>query len=315
MIKTETKSVQPIQDKKIKINRRHRKLAVNEIVFICVMLAIPIIQFCVFWLSVNVRSILMAFQLPSGEWSLKTFEQVFLDFRTNTGVSLGVSIRNSIIYWLQGVLIIPFNLYITYFLYKKIKGYRLWQIMMYLPNMIGALVIVTAFKSFIEPTGPLGVLLKGWGVNPVPEFLQNSDTALITILLYSTWMGWASNLLLLGGALARIPVEVLEAARIDGVGPFRELIYLIFPLVWPTISTLLILSLTTIFATGSNILLFTGGAYGTSSIGYWMFHKVYFAGQSAYNQVSAAGLIFTCIGVPIILGVRKIIEKIPTVEY
>ena len=114
---------------------------------------------------------------------------------------------------------IPFNLYITYFLYKKIRGYRLWQVMMYQPGMIGSLVVVTAFKKFIEPNGPLGTLLKFRGVNPVPEFLQNSDTVFITILLYSLWMGWISNLLLLGGALARISVEILEAARLNGVGP------------------------------------------------------------------------------------------------
>lgn len=314
-IKTEIRNFRSARKERRRSTVREKKLAPNEIVFISIMLVVPIIQFCVFWLSVNIRSVLMAFQLPSGEWSMNTFKQVFLDFRTNTGVSLGISIRNSIIFWLQGVLMIPFNLYITYFLYKKIRGYRLWQVMMYLPGMIGSLVVVTAFKKFIEPNGPVGTLLKLRGVNPVPEFLQNSDTAFITILLYSCWMGWASNLLLLGGALARIPVEILEAARIDGVGPMRELIYVIFPLVWPTVSTLLILGLTSIFSVGGNILLFTGGAYGTSTIGYWMFHKVYYAGPSAYNQVSAAGLIFTAIGVPVILGVRKIIEKIPTVEY
>ena len=42
---------------------REKKLAVNEKVFICVMLSVPIVQFCIFWLSVNIRSVLMAFQL------------------------------------------------------------------------------------------------------------------------------------------------------------------------------------------------------------------------------------------------------------
>ena len=38
-------------------------------------------------------------------------------------------------------------------------------------------------------------------------------------------------------------------------------------------------------------------------------------GESAYNQVAATGLLFTLIGVPIILLARWLIEKIPVVEY
>ena len=34
-----------------------------------------------------------------------------------------------------------------------------------------------------------------------------------------------------------------------------------------------------------------------------------------YNIVSAAGLVFTCIGVPFILLVRKLVEKVPSAEY
>lgn len=122
-------------------------------------------------------------------------------------------------------------------------------------------------------------------------------------------------MLLLSGALARIPVEVLESARLDGIGTGRELVSMIVPLVWPTMSTILILNMTGLFGASGPILLFTKGQWGTSTIGYWIFDKVAFVGISAYNEVAAAGLIFTAIGVPIIMFFKWLLERIPAVEY
>ena len=165
------------------------------------------------------------------------------------------------------------------------------------------------------PMGPLGVMLSNMGVNPVPEFLANSDYATWTIMFYTIWVGWGGHMLLLGGALARIPLEVIESARLEGITPGRELIQIVLPMIWPTLSTLLILQMTGLFSAGGPVLLFTRGAYDTATLGYWIFAKVKFNGASAYNQVSAAGLIFTAIGVPVILFVRWLIERVPSIEY
>ena len=122
-------------------------------------------------------------------------------------------------------------------------------------------------------------------------------------------------MLLFGGAFARIPTELIEAAKLDGITPVKEFIYLILPLVWSTLSTLLILNMTGLFAASGPILLFTKGAYRTTTIGYWIFDKVKYVGVSAYNEVAAAGLVFSAIGVPVIMFFKWLLERIPTVEY
>lgn len=122
-------------------------------------------------------------------------------------------------------------------------------------------------------------------------------------------------MLLLGGALARVPTEILESARVDGISTPREIVSMVLPLIWPTISTLLILQCTGIFSAGGPILLFTKGQYKTSTIGYWIFDKVAYQGASAYNEVAAVGLLFTVVGVPIIMFIRWLIERIPVAEY
>ena len=113
--------------------------------------------------------------------------------------------------------------------------------------------------------------------------------------------------------MSRIPVSLIESAKLDGCSFVREISDIILPLIFPTISTLLVLNCTSIFSASGPILLFTQGKYKTTTIGYWIFDMVYT--YNSYNMVSAAGLFFTCIGVPFILLVRWLIDKVPAADY
>lgn len=283
-------------------------------IFITVMLALPVLHWIIFWFVVNINSILMAFQIPTGDWSLETMVIVFRSLSAGDS-DLRIAIQNTFIYFAKDVIMLFFQLIIAYFFYKKIAGYKAFRILFYIPSIISGVAVANMFANFITPSGPVGIILSKLGVNPVPEFLADSAYATKTILLYTIWLGWGGNMLLFGGAFARIPTELIEAAKLDGITAFKEFIYLILPLVWSTLSTLLILNMTGLFAASGPILLFTRGAYRTTTIGYWIFDKVKYVGVSAYNEVAAAGLVFSCIGVPIIMFFKWLMERIPAVEY
>lgn len=279
-------------------------------IFIVSILILPVTYFLIFWLYANLQSFMMAFQLPTGEWSLVTMKSVFDNFKQKDS-NIWISVRNTSLYFVKDLLLMPFHVVIAYFLFRKVRGYKVFQVILYLPAMVSGVVVVTAFKAFVSPD-----MLRSLGFEAL-ELLNRSDTATPTILIYSIWLGWAGNMLLLGGAMARIPVEVLESARLDGINTPREIVYMIFPLLWNTLSTFLILQLTGIFGAGGPILLFANGNPNQkiSTIGYWIFEKIKYTGASAYNEVSATGLVFTVVGVPIILFLRRLIEKVPTVDY
>lgn len=309
---------QPIVDAKYekmvkKASKMHLKTM--DIVFIVVMLAGPLAYFCVFWVFVNVDSILMAFKTAQGAWSLDNLKMVLLDIFVNGGSDLGIAIRNTLLYFFSGVIVLPFHLLIAYFLFRRVAGGKVIQVILYLPSIMSGVAIVAAFQNFINPDGPLGIIYSGLFGGELPVLLADARYATLTILFYTLWLGWGGDMLLLGGALARVPLEIFESARLDGIGTFGEIFKMVLPLVWPTMSTLLILQMTGLFSASGPILLFTGGQYQTTTIAFWIFAKVKYEGASAYNNVAAAGLVFTCIGVPIILGVKKLIELVPTVEY
>ena len=283
-------------------------------VFICVILAIPVIHWLIFFLYVNFSSILLAFKLPNGAWSLETLKAVFMELGERDS-DLGIAFKNTMVYFAKDVLMLFWQLIIAYLFYKKIAGYKFFRIVFYIPAIVSAVTMVTMFSAIVGTGGVVNQFFEkvGW---EYPKLLRDSDYATKTIMFFTIWIGWGGEMLVLGGAFERIPVEVLEAAKLDGVSPVRELVSLIVPMIWPTISTILILYTTGLFNASGPIFLFgTLGEYETWTLSYWIFHKVLFGGSGQYNSVAALGLIFTCIGVPIVMLIRWLLEKVPAVEY
>lgn len=157
------------------LNRRSR-IRKLDVIFIVVMLAVPVVHWLVFWLGVNINSILLAFQIPTGDWSLLSMQTVLREF-SNFGSDLSVAVKNTLIYFCKDLLMLPFQLLIAYFLFRKIKGYKAFQIVFYLPAIVSGVAVANMFSNFIAPSGPFGLILKSFGVDPVPEFLANSDYA------------------------------------------------------------------------------------------------------------------------------------------
>ena len=81
------------------------------------------------------------------------------------------------------------------------------------------------------------------------------------------------------------------------------------PMVWPTLTTLIVFTFVGIFTASGPILLFTKGQYDTVTISYWILSVVMNpAGDARY--ASAVGLIFTLVALPIVLLVKWGMEKL-----
>ena len=294
----------------------------NQNIFLFCILLIPALNWLVFWLYVNISSFVLAFQTNTGEWSLINFTLFWDQLTSPYGETIGAGLLNTFAYFGLNLLVIfPLTLIISYFIYKRIAGYKAFRIIFFLPAIISGIVLVSVYTNMISPTGPIGALLKKMGVNmPEEGFLLNPDTATPAILIYCLWTGFTTNMIIISSAMSRVPVEVLESARLDGCSAFKELIFLILPMIWSSVSTLVIFLLTGIFNASGPILLFhPDGGFNTMTLSFWIYQQVYgggaYGGTGNYGLVSCTGLIFTCIGVPIILFVRRMIEKIPAVEY
>lgn len=310
--------------KKIAIERMPKTFRKGSSIFIITLLIIPIVWFVVFYLAVNFNSILMAFKTLDGideggkkifVFGLDNFRQLFMEIDTPNS-NIRIALVNTLKYFgLNFFIITPLTYVISYFLYKKIRGYKFFRVLFYAPSILSGVVMVILYKNLISGYGPLYTLfLDVFGVE-LPAFLTNPEYATKMILVYCLWTGFGVNIVLYQGALSRVPNEIIEAGKIDGAPWYTELFKILTPLVWSTISTTLILAMTGMFTASGPILLFgTNGAYETMTIDYYIFSQVYDSG--VFNYPAAVGIFFTIYSLPIVFGFRYVMNKLdPKVEY
>ena len=188
-----------------------KKVNVKRGVFIVGMLSIAIANFLVFWLYVNFSSIMMAFTLPLDEaFTLENFAQFFREVGRGGGVILQ-ALKNTLIFFASTMcVLLPLSVIFSYFLFKKVAGYKFYRVVFFLPSIISSVVLATMYSQMFSLNGPVNLLLeKLFGMDPV-RFLRDSRYALWTLVLYNVWSGFGSSLILFNGAMARIPEYILE---------------------------------------------------------------------------------------------------------
>ena len=302
--------------KKKKGNSLQRKL------FILALVIVPLLQFCIFYIYVNFNSIIMAFQTIEGGkaiWSMKNFNMLFKEIG-KSGSIFWESLGNTGIFFSQGFITSMITGFIiSYFLYTEIPGAKIFRILLFLPSLISSVVIVQLFSMVVSYEGPIAWLIQQFkGLSDRPVLLGDPDYALTTLVSYNVWFGIAGNMVLYLGAMNRIPKDVLEYGKLDGVGWIRELFQIVLPLLWPTMITFITIQFTGIFSASGPIFLFTQGKYNTYTISYWLFEKIYQqpVNSPGLNYGSAIGLFFTIVALPIVFGVRGILNKVQeAVEY
>jgi len=288
----------------------------NEIIFIIGMLIIPVLHFLVFWLYVNIDSILIAFQgveIRTGRiyYTIENFEHVFQLLQTSDS-QLWQAITNTLITWsFTTLFMFPLSIFWAYFIYKRIILGNFFRVMFYIPSIINAVALAAIYHYLLASGGPVGLLYQALYPNEyVPAFFIEVEYAMKVILLYVFWTGFGGNLILLNGAMGRISKEMVESAMIDGIGMWRELYNFILPLSWPTLSTLIIFSFTGLFTSSGPVLLLTKGQGKTYTLSYWIYEIVYGQKSGLPNIAAAMGLFFTAIGLPIVLIARHFINKV-----
>lgn len=280
----------------------------------------PIVSFFVFYVGINLSSILLAFQktqFTGGKevtsWTLQNFVSVFKAFGNVDG-DFFIALKNTAILWTVDLLMIIPVFLIAYGFSKNMPGSKFFRIMLYIPSIISATAFGVMITSILQANvGALPVIFKKIGIN-LPPLLTSYEHAYPTVIGYCVWAGFYANNLIFEGAIRRIPKEVVEAAQLDGASKFQEITRITLPMVWGTLSTILIIKVSQIFTITGPILTLTNGAYNTQTLNFWFYKSV--AVDGSYNMPAAGGIVLTLAALPIVFGFRAIMNRINTdVEY
>lgn len=313
-------------------NRRFWTEKTRRLVFVWGVLAIPIIQFCIFYIAVNIESILLAFQYYDTDKTSPTYkEYVFFNFgklftnfsnfidKVKNDPTLVTYTLNSVWLYLLGYATLPITLFFSFFIVKKLRFAGVFQVILFLPAVLSSVVEVTMFSYIVEEVIP-ELLHITMGIEKGKSYLLREDCAFWLMWFFGFWTGFGSNILIYCGTMSRVPESLVESAKLDGISLFGELIHIYFPLIFPTIATLLLLGVAKFLMTGNAAFTFyeSDAPESARTLAYYFYIQV--VGSKAafknYPEVSAASLLITFIGVPVALIMRYVVNKfIPPVEY
>lgn len=298
------------------MNTRKKK-PINKIrvAFIICCCALPVINWLVFYVYANLSSFVMAFTNKDGVISVDNFIRFFKEFQ-NPVSDIRIAVKNTFLTF--GIIFVsfPLKVLVSYFIYKKIPGAAIYRILFFLPSIIFSVALSLIFQKIIGVNGFVAEAVQSaLDLNQPPELLADSRFANTTVLLHMMWLNFPGDLIIWGGTFARIPEDVLESARIDGVNWWKEFTHITVPLVWPTVALQMVLLFCGIFGASGAVFLLTRGEYGTMTLSAWMYLQLFnLSGNqytsNAYNYLSAVGFVLTVIAITISLVIRKWTDKV-----
>lgn len=312
------------------IKRKNKKKKhASDIVFICVMLAIPVLHFCLFWLYINIDTVFLSFQRfdsDTGNWLWaggQNYAALWREF-VKEGSVLPRAVLNSFSVFLwNDFVIVPISIFCAFILYKKMPLGGAFKVIFFLPSIISVVVLTLAYSFMFDVSlGFLPALLKNLGLGesvPFDGYFGDPRYAWWMILIYGLWSGIGYNIVLVSGAMARVPEEIIEAGKLDGLSAMKELIHVTIPLIGSTVGTLLLLGTTVIFTYFLQPQLLLGGSadvVGGYTIALYIVLNVKSAGTAQMAMGATIGVICALVGTPIVFLCRKAIDKtLPAYEY
>jgi raffinose/stachyose/melibiose transport system permease protein len=229
-----------------------------------------------------------AFYYSLTEWSglgaaefvgLENFRELILEDRTYRQ-----AIRNNLV-WLSFFVTVPFILaLLTAGMLAQIRrGSMFYRTSLFIPYILPSVIVAAIWRNLLSPTVGIGGQLARAGIPGLDiAFLGNTKTALFAIAFVDNWHFWGFLMVLFLAAMQGIPVDLYDAAKIDGANRWQEFWNVTVPGIRPTLAFMLMMVAVWSFLVFEYVWLLTqGGPAGASEVLGTMIYK------QAFNRFEA----------------------------
>lgn len=172
---------------------------------------------------------------------------------------------------------------------------RVVQTFTYLPHFVSVVVVVGMMKIFLSPTdGIINLMIQAFGGTTI-NFFSEAKWFRWLYVLSNVWQNFGWDSIIYFAAIAGVNPELYEAARVDGAGRWKKMLYVTLPCISPTIIVLLIMRIGWLLSVGFEkiILMYNESTYETADV---ISTYVYRVGllNSDFSYGTAIGL-FNCL--------------------
>lgn len=204
-------------------------------------------------------------------------------------------------------IIIPF--FIALLLSREFHFKTVSRSMIFTPYVANIVGVSIAWSILLDPyDGIVNAILKALGISNPPMWFAGMNTVIPTVALISIWWGLAFPTILFIVAMQNVPVELHEAAIVDGAGYWKRVRHITIPLVSPTIFFLLITSIISGFQNYGIFRVLTNSSNGAPAGSGYVVSLVMYNESFALGRFSSgnaiAFILFICIMVLTIIQWR-----------
>jgi len=210
-------------------------------------LAIPL----ALYLVIVVGPLLYSFFFSLTDWNGFSFDFNFVGLanfqRVFSDPLFGNAIRNTVIWMIIAILVpVTCGLGLALILHERVRGANIYKSLFYLPICLSLAVIGQVWFWIYQPRwGLLNLTLNGIGLGDLTRaWLADPDTALLSVIVAWCWQQIGLGMVIFLAGLTSVPVELTEAAQIDGANYWQSLRHVVIPLLRP--STVVVVALAVI---------------------------------------------------------------------
>jgi raffinose/stachyose/melibiose transport system permease protein len=220
--------------------------------------------------------------------------------------TLWVAARNTAVYAAAGILIqVPLGCVAGIILSQKPRGWRVFRTVLFIPFVISGAAYALVFSMFYNPRyGLLDTALGWFGLDRHQDWLFDVRTALPAVVgTFVFIIGFV--MILVMAEIAAIPLELYEAAQVDGATPFQQHRRITVPLLRNVLGTCVLITVLGYLALFDIVYILTAGGPGDRTVTLVLYaYRVYTGGDWGY--ANAIGTVIVVTGGVLIIAVRRL---------
>ena len=268
----------------------------------------------VFW----ILPVIFSGGLSFTNWDMMSEDIKFMGFKNYTSLlrdpNFGRVLKNTLVFAVGSTIPTIFlGMMIALVMDGASKGAGLYRTIIFAPYITPMVAVSVVWSWIFEPrVGILNMLMRILGL-PESQWLQSSKTAMISVLIVTTWKSLGWTMIFYMEAIRKVPKSLLESASMDGANGFWRFIKITLPMISPTTFFLVIMSTISSLQAYDQIQVLTqGGPAGATRTLLYYYYQEAFQNFNT-GKASAVAVILVIITVILSLAETRISKK--TVFY
>lgn len=173
---------------------------------------------------------------------------------------------------------------------RTVRWKPLWRVLLFAPYVTSVVATAVVWRFLLNTQfGLINYALRSIGLSGV-DWLGDPHSSIPAILLFVTWKIFGYNMIVFTAALAAVPQDLMEAARLDGAGRWRRFRHVTLPAIGPTLLLAAVMSVAGFLQLFAEPYVMTlgGPAQSTTTVLYFLFDE----GFKWWNLGQASAVAF-----------------------